>query len=73
MKLICYALRDKKDTRVRKYARYGQNSRIRVTEIWPLCQIFQGIPENIKDYFERIKNDRVRAKTVKTRFARGST
>ena len=63
----------KNDTRVPKYPRYGKTSHSRVTEVLPSFQIFQGLPENIKIYFKRIKIDRVRAKTVKTRFTRGST
>ena len=38
-----------------------------------LFWIFQGLLENIKIYFNPIKIDRVRAKTVKTRYARGRT
>ena len=71
---LFYAWGDKKnDTRVRKYARYGKTSYNRATEMWPKFQIFQGLPENIKIYFNPLKIDRVRSKTVKTRFARGQT
>ena len=63
----------KNDTRVRKYTRYGKTSHCRVTRMQPLVWIFQGLPENLKIYFNPIKIDRVRAKTVKTRFVRGST
>ena len=63
----------KNGTRVRKYARYGKTSHTRVTEMQPLFRIFQGVPENTKIYFNPIKIDPVRAKTVKTRYARGRT
>ena len=59
--------------RVRKYARCGKTSHRSVKQISPLFCIFQGLPENIKIYFNPIKIDRFRAETVKTRFARGST
>ena len=39
----------------------------------PLFWIFQGLPENIKIYFNPIKIDQVRAKTVKTRYVSGRT
>ena len=39
----------------------------------PWFWMFQGLPENIKIYFNPIKIDRVRAKTMKTRYVRGRT
>ena len=63
----------KNDTRVSKYTRYGKTSHSRVTEVLPSFQIFQGLPENIKIYFNPIQIDQVRAKTVKTHYVRGRT
>ena len=59
--------------RVRKYARYGQTSGRGEQPLYTFFGIFFSTPENIKTFNDLIKIDRVRAKTVKTRFARAST
>ena len=60
----------KSDTRVRKYARYGKTSHAIDKQTSLSFRIFCGLPENTKNYFNPLKIDQVRAKTVKTRFAR---
>ena len=63
----------KKYTRVRKNARYSKTGHVSATQIGLSFQISFSTPENTKTFKDLIKIDQVRAKTVKTRFVRGST
>ena len=63
----------KHDTRVRKYARYGKTSHRRELEICSGCRIFNSTPENTLIFKDSSKTDRVRTKTVKTRFVGART
>ena len=63
----------KSDTRVRKYARCGKTSHDIDKQTSLSCRIFCGLPENTKNYFNPIKTDQVRSKTVKTRYVRART
>ena len=60
-------------TRVHKYARNGQTSYKLDSPLYTFSGIFFSTPENTKTFKDSIKIDQVRAKTVKTRFVRGST
>ena len=52
---------------IRAYVNTPATAKIAITE---LQKCNQGLPENIKIYFNLIKIDHVRAKTVKTRHVR---
>ena len=53
----------------RKFARYGKTSHILDKQKRSLCSIFRGLPEKTKNYFNPIKTEQVRPKTLKTHFA----